>query len=289
MDGDQRKDLTRRVVGRRTGRVAVAAALGSLGLVLAVGVAPALAAGAHHKPKPHEFDMIYRGIGDYAYNSQLTADNGCTTVTDGNGEFAYDQEWDVTAKVKGEAVDVKQIDHVGGPEPIGGPGSGENRAHVEGHVFGAACPSAYLGSFNCDAAHLKPQSINDMIFSEKGSRFIITAEGISEVTGAITGSDTRAVDGESCSIFHRSLPTPNSAFGPYLDAWGKIPVKQATLANLKKRHHFKVSISAGHYTDGGPSNYNKNGCLGIEDHNPTDSCTVSQDDLTGIFSVRRIR
>jgi hypothetical protein len=269
-------------------RIGVAVALGSLGLLLPVGLSPALAAAGDRNPRPHEFDIVYRGVGDYAYDSQLTADNGCTTVTHGNGEFAFDQEWDVFAKVNRDTAKVTKIDHVSGPEPTGGPESGQNRAHFDGNVFGAACPSEYLGTFDCTAAHLNPRSLDDLIFSKRGSRFIITAEGISELTGAITGSDSIGIDGESCAHYTPFLPTPNSAFGPTGDAWGKIPVKEATLAHLKRRHHFQVTISAGHYTDGGPSNYNKNGCLGINDHNPTDSCTPTIDTFRGTFSVHRV-
>ena len=270
--------------------------LGIVGLVLAAGALPAGAAGghtarAHRRRKPHEFDIIYRGSGEFGYDSAVTPSNGCTKTTTGDGTFAFEQEWDVLAKVSGDSAKITKIDYVGGPNPTG-PELGENQAHFTGGTSSSTCNVPfYLGSFDCTGSNLIPTSIEgvDLIFAKKGKRFIVLPEGIAGYKGALTGSDTIDADGHSCDAYKPALPTPNSAFTPITDSWGKIPVKEATLANLKKGHHFQVSISLGHYTTGSLSQYNARGCLGIEDHNPSDHCTVTTDDFSGTFSVHRVR
>jgi hypothetical protein len=263
--------------------------------ILALALVPGIATGAHHRkpkprpPAPHEFDVIYRGTGTWAYNSRFTYDNGCAPTIDGKGEFAFEQEWLVKAKVKGDTTRILQIDHRGGPEPLGGIGDGMNGVSIKGGVTNPDCSEAvYRGTYNCHTAQLRHTSIDHLLFSRQGARFLITAEGISGDRGHLSGQDTISLDHESCDAFLPKLPTPFSAFGPELDAWGQVPVKQATLAHLRLRHHFRVSVSLGHYTTGSLRQY-RNGCLGIQDHNAQDFCTVSSDQFSGQFSVSRVR
>jgi hypothetical protein len=66
-------------------------------------------------------------------------------------------------------------------------------------------------------------------------------------------------------------------------------VKEATMAHLKRRHHFQVGIDLGHTVGNALKYSSAKGCLGIQDHNSGDYCTVGTDDLSGTFSMRRVR
>lgn len=240
------------------------------------------------------FDIVYRGSGEFGYDSKFTDEVGCSRTVTGDGEFAFDQTWHVRATIKGGAMTFTDVTHLSGPAS-GVPG--ENHVHLVGDVRsadpvnGVICRNA--GTFDCTGANLTPRAPEgpDFLVGGTTAKLVFLPMGVDRLTGQLSGKDSvPSPDNTSCSYLTIDLPTPFSGFTPDTDAWGKIPVKEATLASLRPRHYFRVKISAGHYTVAKPSKYDgRSGCLGLQDHDPHDYCTVSKDDFAGAFSVRRVR
>jgi hypothetical protein len=261
---------------------------------LAVSAAPAVAKGSPNSEGRRVFDVVYRGSGEFAYESRESDNAGCSRTMKGRGEFAFDNEWHMTAAVNGGTLKFTRVDHLSGPGQRGG-GSGENNVKLSGDVGNhngvpGACQNP--GSFDCVGGNLIPESLPgaDMLVTGTGSpRLTFLPQGLYRYSGALTGPDSVPTpDGSSCDIFKRDLPSPFSGFTPTDDAWGKVPVKAATLAGLKRGHYFKVDVQLGHHTIGSLGKYGK-GCLGVEDHDPYDFCTVETDQFGGTFSLRRVR
>lgn len=264
--------------------------------VLVVAAGSALAAVPHRSGRSaanqRVFDIVYRGSGEFGYDAKFSDEVGCSRTITGDGAFAFDQTWHVRATIKGGVMTFTDVAHLGGPAS-GVPG--ENHVHLVGDVRssdsanGVICRNA--GTFNCTGANLTPRAPEgpDFLVSGTRARLVFLPMGIDRLTGQLSGPDSvPSPDRNSCSYLTVDLPTPFSGFTPDTDAWGKIPVKEATLATLRVRHYFRVQINAGHYTVGNPRKYD-HGCLGLQDHNPQDYCTVNQDDFSGTFSVRRVR
>lgn len=269
------------------------AALSVVAIVSAGAATVALGHGKarHHTPSGYRvFDVVYRGSGEFDYESRESDNAGCSRLINGEGGFSFDQEWHLRAKARGSSVKFTSIDHLRGPGPLGG-GAGENHVHLHGEVQSYEPPDVvcqHRGSFDCTGANLIPQSLPgvDLLIAERGRRLTFLPQGFYQYKGALTGSDTVDIpDGNTCDTFKPNLPTPYSGFAPTDDAWGKIPVRSATLANLKPGHYFKVGVNLGHYTVG----TTRSNCLGVEDHDPHDYCTVDRDQFEGTFSVRRVR
>lgn len=263
---------------------------------LAVAGSSALAAAPHRSARPaanqRAFDIVYRGSGEFGYDAKFSDEAGCSRIITGNGGFAFDQTWHVRAAVRGRSVTFTDIGHLSGPQS--GP-PGENHVTLTGDVRssdpadGVVCMNP--GSFDCTGANLTPRAPEgpDLLVATRGPQLVFLPLGVDRLTGQLSGTDgVQDPDRGSCNYLAVDLPTPFSGFTPDADAWGKIPVKASTLASLRPRHYFRVKVSLGHYTVGNRSKYGQ-GCLGIEDHNPQDYCTVNTDDFSGVFSVRRVR
>lgn len=283
-------------MGRKPGWPLSGAAAGLTIAALVVVGGTALAAVPHGPSRAaanqRVFDVVYRGSGEFGYDAKFSDEVGCSrTITD-HGAFAFDQTWHVRATIKAGAMTFTDISHLSGPAS-GVPG--ENHVHLVGDVRssdpanGVICRNA--GTFNCTGANLTPRTPEgpDFFVAGTAAKLIFLPVGVDRLTGTLSGSDSVPTpDKGSCSYLSVDLPTPFSGFTPDSDSWGKIPVKEATLASLRVRHYFRVQISVGHYTVANPRKYD-HGCLGVEDHNPQDYCTVSKDDFSGTFSVRRVR
>jgi hypothetical protein len=252
--------------------------------VLLVGVLSVAAAQA----KTELFKFDYAGYGSFEDKSQVDDNAGCRRNEDWIGQYAFRQDWKVTAVVTPHRIGVFKDAGYAGPRDLAGHPTTLDVTGTQTTQPGQECEwaggSNDTGRYQCgdDHAKLLYDTVLHLSYLTSSKAILFRAPAFFGYNPTLRGADSiPSLKTTGCTVFADS-PGLYLA-GPDIEV--KIPIKAATLYHLKLGHYFYVHTRLGHYTS--VPDQTGHSCF-LVTRGPSDFCHVTKDDYTGEIAVKRI-